>query len=176
MKLIRALLGLAALLALTAVAAHADDKPGMEKSASASKKMAKPLMVDPAVSQLLQDNERKINECWERKDKATFLSMVDPDGISADGSGFSRVADAAEMMNDFTVANLTLDAMKVTAIDKDACIVTYSWKGDASYKGQAMPPGPNYASTVWVKRGKEWKAVFHQETMATPAAPAAESH
>ena len=72
----------------------------------------------------------------------------------------------------------TIDGYKTMMVDKDCYVSTYTWKGDATYKGQPYPPGPWYCSTVWAKRGKDWMGVYHQETLATPgsATSATESH
>jgi len=175
MRIVRTLSVMAALLALTAVAVHAADQPVTDKQSS-KMTMSKPMTVDAAVAKLLEANERKANECWKTKDPNTFMSMMDANGMMADASGFAPVSSVPASMNDFTVGNYTLDMMNVTALDKDVYLVTYTWKGEVSYKGQAMPPVPTYCASVWAKRGKEWKGVYHQETMAPPPASSAESH
>ena len=175
MRIVRTLSVMAVLFALTAVAVHAADQPGMDKMSS-KMKMSKPMMVDPAVAKLLEANERKANECWKTKDANTFMSMMDANAMMADPNGFAPVSACPGMMNDLTIGNYTVDMLNVTALDKDVYLVTYTWKGEASYKGQAMPQVPMYCSSVWTRHGKEWKGAYHQETMAPPPAPSAEPH
>jgi hypothetical protein len=57
---------------------------------------------------------------------------------------------------------------QVMMIDKDAAILTYKSTGTETYQGKTET-GISYATTVWVKRGGGWKAIFHQESMVPPA-------
>jgi hypothetical protein len=49
----------------------------------------------------------------------------------------------------------TLSDFKVVSADKDSAVVTYIATG----------PIKVHATSVWAKRGKEWKTIFYQATM-----------
>jgi hypothetical protein len=115
--------------------------------------------------------EHKINDAFKNQDAKTFLSLVDQNGWSVDAMGFTPVTVLAGSLKDFVVKSYSIEGYKVMLIDKNTCLATYTWKGEGSYKGEAFPPVPSYCSTVWTKRGKEWKAIFHQESMAMGGMP-----
>ena len=152
-------------LALSAGFAHADS----DAAKDAAKDMKKAKSTD--ITATLEAKERDINEAIKAKDSAKMMTMIDSDGWMADGMGFNPVSAIPEMLKDMELRSYTMDGVKSMKIDKDAYILTYTWKGDATMKGQLMPAAPYYCSTVWAKRGNDWKAVYHQESMAAPMAP-----
>jgi len=160
MKLHRFLIGFSLLLVVAAAgAAIAKDK-------------------DMDITATLKAKEMAINDAFKARDAAKMNMYIDANALMADNTGFMTLTQMQDLMKDVECRSYTIDNYKTMMIDKDAYVATYNWTADASYKGQPYPPGPYYASTVWAKKGKDWKAVYHQETMAmTPgAAPAAESH
>jgi hypothetical protein len=160
MKRIRSVSVFAALLMMVVGLAHAEDKKA-------------PAPKGGDIAAKLEANERMINDAVKGKDAKMFMDMVDKDGWSADMTGFQPVSAMPEMIKDIDVKSYTIDNVKVLMIDRDAYIVTYNWTGEAMYKGQPYPPGPFYCATVWKKKGDDWKAVYHQETMAMQPPPAA---
>ena len=167
MKRLLTLFALATLLALTTGVGHAKDV------AATGGKMASK---GADVSAALEAKERQMQEAFKNKDVQLFMSMTDPDGWSADPNGFQPVSSVGEMIKQCEVRSYSMEDFKTQMIDRDAYITRYVWKGDATFNGQPYPAGPWYCSTVWSKRGKDWKAVYHQESMAMPAPPSAESH
>ena len=158
MKLLRILTALAALLALATGFAHAKGDKGGDVSAT------------------LEAKEKSINDAFKNHDDKGFMALVDPTGWSVDPMGVSAVSGAVEMMKQVEIKSYTLTGYKTFMVDKDCYVSTYTWNGDATFKGQPYPAGPWYCSTVWAKRGKEWKAVFHQETLSMPPPQAGEMH
>ena len=164
MKLHRFLIGLSLLLVVAAAgAAFAKDKDK-----------------DDDLTAKLKAQEMAINDAFKARDAAKLNMYIDANAVMADNTGFMTLPQMFDVMKDVTVNGYTIDNYKTMMIDKDAYVATYNWTCDATYKGQTYPQGPYYASTVWAKKGKEWKAVYHQETMGMqPGAappPAAESH
>jgi len=149
---------------LLAVAAHAADKPSMDKPAMSIVKPA-----SPEVAAAIHAMEEKMNVAFKAKDVATCVSIVDAGGMMIDATGITPTTAMASMIPDFEVRSYSMDNYQVVKLAPDTYLATYLWKVDASYKGQALPAGPIYASTVWVKHGKDWKGVFHQESAAMPA-------
>jgi hypothetical protein len=119
------------------------------------------------VASTLETLEHKVNDAFQKQDSKTFLSMIDPNAWSVDAMGFTPVSELAGMLKDIVIKHSTIEGYKVAMIDKDVYVATFTWKGDGAYKGEAVPP-ITYCSTVWAKRGKEWKAVFHQESIPMP--------
>lgn len=154
------------LLALTATAAFAKGNAAGDKKDAGD------------VTATLEAKERQMQEWIKNKDAASFLAVLDKGAWMADPSGFNEAASTVpELMKMIEMKSYTIENYKTMTIDKDACVATYVFKGDATMGGQPYPPGPWYCSTVWAKRGKDWKAVYHQETLAMqPPSSMTESH
>ena len=114
----------------------------------------------------LEAKEKMINEAFKNRDEKGFMALVDANGWSVDPMGVSPVSGAVEMMKQADIKSYTMTGYKTMMVDKECYVATYTWNGDATFKGQPYPAGPWYCSTVWAKRGKEWKAVFHSESLA----------
>ena len=168
MKLGRWILALASLAALCASLAVAEEKMSMEKT---DKKSSKGM----DITAKLEASERGIWEAFKNKDKDAFLKIVDKDAFGADPMGFSSVAMMPDMMSDLDVRSYTLQDVKSTKVSSDAYLLTYTAQQDCSFKGQALP-GTVYVSTLYVKRGNDWKGFYHQETPAMAMSSAGSEH
>jgi ketosteroid isomerase-like protein len=118
-------------------------------------------------------NERMINDSFTKKNMKMFHMMVDPKGVGVDGGGTTMVADMDKMMQQMTITDSKIDQEKVMWITPDVAVLTYRWTGHGMMNGQPLM-SPTYASTVYAKqKNGDWLAKFHQESMASPAPPAA---
>jgi hypothetical protein len=125
-----------------------------------------------AIEKTLIANENKINEAVAKHYVKTFTDLVATDAISADGMGFMKVADFVKSMNDVKVASWHIMDTQVHWVDDKTAVLTYSWMGSGTFKGEALP-ATTYSSTVWTERNGKWVAVFHQESVAAPPPPPA---
>jgi hypothetical protein len=148
-----ALIGLA-----PAGSARGYDKPAVTKSEAHN------------VAATLEAADRKVNDAFQNRDAKSFLSMIDPNAWSVDAMGFTPVSKMVDMLKDVEIKNYSIEGYRVMKVDQNNYVALYTWKGQGSYKGQPFPPVA-YCSTLWNKRGKEWKAIFHQESMAMEGAP-----
>lgn len=123
------------------------------------------------LSAQLEAKERAVNDAFKSKDLTAFNKMVDKDAWAIDAMGMHSMSQVADMIKDYDVKSYAIADFKVTELGKDVYLCTYTFTGEATYKGQAMPPVPSYCSSVWTKKGKEWMAVFHQESTGMPATP-----
>lgn len=172
MKVIRALSVVSVALAFAVPFVHADtkaDKEAKEAVAKADKKMD--------ITATLEAKERQILDSFKSKDSAAFLNLIDPNGWYVDPNGIQPASSGVDMMKQVEMKSYTIESYKTYMIDKDAYVATFVWNGDATFNGGPYPSGPWYCSTTWAKRGKDWKAVYHQESLAMSAmSPAAASH
>jgi hypothetical protein len=123
-----------------------------------------------AIEKTLIANETKVSEAVAKHDVKTFTDLVASDGVSADQTGFMKVADFVKSLDQVKITSQhMMDTQVVWANDKTA-IVRYTWMGSGTYMGQPLP-ATTYASTVWTERNGKWVAVFHQESPAAPPAP-----
>src|SRR4029079_1299225 len=120
-----------------------------------------------AIEKTLIANENKINEAVAKHDVKTFTDLVARDAVSADVMGVMKVAEFLKSINDVKVGSWhTMDTQVHWVNDKTA-VLTYTWMGSGTFKGEALPP-MTYSSTVWAERNGKWVAVFHQESAAAP--------
>ena len=126
------------------------------------------------IADALTAKEKQITDALIKKDQKTFDSLVASDAFLAGSQGRMTIADFKRMAfgPDWTLTSSTVEDPQVTMISKDVAILTYKSTGSVTYKGQAQS-GTSHATTVWVKRGNNWVAVFHQESDVPPStAPA----
>jgi len=69
-------------------------------------------------------------------------------------------------MKDTELSDYTLADWKLTTIDKDAVLLTYTVTNEkATYKGKPVPSGPYYEASVYLNRNGEWLNIYYQETL-----------
>lgn len=124
-----------------------------------------------AIEKTLIANENKIMDAVAKHDVKTFTDLVAADGVSADQTGFMKVADFVKSMDQMKIASQHMMDAQVSWADDKTAIVRYTWMGSGTYQGQPVPSA-TYASTIWTERNGKWVAVFHQETPMAPPAPA----
>lgn len=122
---------------------------------------------DPAVEQKLTQMEKDLWEAWKSQNLEPFKKAMADESMSVGSTG---VADTKTALGAVTsgackVASYTVDQPQFMWIDKNSVMMAYHASQDATCDGQKVPPEV-WASSVWVKQGSDWKAVFHQETPA----------
>ena len=118
--------------------------------------------------------ERAINEAIAKGDMKAFHANVAPDAIGVDPTGINKVntPDFDKMLLTSKIQSWNLDGSQFYWINDAAVVHMYRWTGKGTFDGQPVP-SPTWASTVWMNKSGKWMAVFHQETTAMPAPPAA---
>jgi ketosteroid isomerase-like protein len=153
-------------LAAGSLAARTSPASGDEKMSGMSSTSMKG---DAALQQKLEAIERKGWEAFKAQDFKAFSETMAPDAMSVDMNGLTSSKDMESMMKDYAVQSYTLSDFKIVKLDKDAAVLTYTTNATATYKGQPMPAGPVYCSSVYVMRGGKWMAMYHQETLSMSA-------
>jgi hypothetical protein len=75
------------------------------------------------------------------------------------------------MMKDSEISDITYSDWRITTIDKDAALLTYSVMVKGKFKGEDVPPGPYYEASAYVNRNGEWLAIYYQETRSEKMPP-----
>jgi hypothetical protein len=125
------------------------------------------LSANAATEQKLVDMEKSLWEAWKNHDSAPFQKLLSADSVNVTPTGVSSTEQAVKDVSgsDCKVNSYSVEDPKTTWVDKDAVLLTYKATQDAVCGGQ-KPPDTVWASSLWVKKGNEWKAAFHQETAA----------
>ncbi len=132
----------------------------------------------PAVSEAaITDQEKQIWDAIKRKDEAGINAMLTDDFLYVDSNGVSDKKGTVHGLKNFSPTEVTFSDWKVLPIDADAAVVIYQVAVKGTNNGQSIPPTPVRASSVWVKRGDKWLALFHQDAeivTSPPNSPAAD--
>ncbi|MBA3805896.1 MAG: nuclear transport factor 2 family protein [Acidobacteria bacterium] len=117
---------------------------------------------DNKLEAMLIAREKEVWGLIKKKDAVGFAAYLAEDQLYVNSQGVHSKAESVKGIGAEGPSDLTLDDWKVIMIDKDAAIVTYR----ATPKAEACGPEPvaERNTTVWVKRGGKWLAVFHQDT------------
>ena len=145
----RKMIGVLSAVLLAVAVAQAQDKSAAKPNDSAEK--------------TLIANERALQEAVAKADKASFLSLVVPDGTWTTKQGFVPMALLVNALEQFQLTQWDVVNPHVTWIDNDSAIVVYVWTGAGRFHGQPLA-SPTLASTVWARRDARWLALHHQQT------------
>jgi hypothetical protein len=142
----RKTIGTLAAVALVLAVAHAQEKPAATRD-----------------DKLLIANERALLNAVAKGDRASYQSLVLPEGVWTMKSGFVPMKLLAESLDGFKLTKWDIVNPHVVWLGDDSALVSYAWTGTGTFGDQLLAP-MTLASTVWVKRGGRWLAVHHQET------------
>lgn len=111
--------------------------------------------------------ERAVYDALKRKDYDAFAAMLDDAQIEAWPDGFHDKTATLAGVRMFDATKAELGDFKTMKLSDDAEVVTYV----VTVTGPK--PEKVRATTIWIKRGDKWLAIYHQgTTVETPAAAA----
>ena len=118
-----------------------------------------------AAEQKLVEMEKSLWEAWKNHDSGAFQKALIPESVNVTAIGIQGTEQAVKDAgsSDCKVNSYSLEDAKSTWVDKDTVLLTYKATEDVVCASQKLPSAV-WASSLWVKKGNEWKAAFHQET------------
>jgi hypothetical protein len=119
-----------------------------------------------ATEQKLTQMEKDLWEAWKTHNVEPFKKNMN-DGIDVGSGG---IINAEAMIKEIGSTECTINGYAVDSptfrwIDKNTALMTYHATQDGTC-GTEKLPGAVWASSLWVKKGRDWRAAFHQETPA----------
>ena len=114
----------------------------------------------------------KEKEIWDKiktKNPDGFGSMLADDFIYISNDGVYDKAGTVNGIKQIDATDISFSDWKVSMLDKDAAVVTYTVNMKGTSGGQPIPPTPVRASSAWVNRGGAWVGVYHQDTLVKEA-------
>ena len=114
----------------------------------------------------------KENAAWQAfKDKNAdgFKKVVSGNMMAVYADGIQNLEAEMSGMQQWTMKSFAISDYKVTAAGADTAITTYTVKIEGTVGGKDAS-GTYNAGSVWQKEGGEWKAIFHSNVIAAPAA------
>ena len=113
----------------------------------------------------IEAKEKAAWDAFKQKDEAGFKKSLAADYYGVTASGVSDTAASITGMKDTDLSDFTLADWKMTTIDKDAVLLTYTATVKGTYKGKPVPSGPYYEASAYINRNGEWVNVYYQETL-----------
>ena len=126
---------------------------------------AKPTGAETTEATLIA-NERALQDAVARADKASFQSLVLPEGVWTTKRGFVALNLLVNGLDSFNITEWDIVNPHVTWLDTDSAVLLYVWRGAGTLDNQPLA-STSLASTVWTRRNGKWLAVHHQETDLT---------
>ena len=143
-----------------------------DNMANANKTPETKVVAPPSEADMIA-KEKASWDAFKRKDADAFKKMLATEYTELNGNGVRDLAATVSGMNDVTLTDVTFADWKMTTIDKDLVLLTYTTTQKGTYKGQAYPEGPYRHAAAWINRNGEWLAIYFQETavLKTPPPP-----
>ena len=135
-------------------------QPNTQPASTAAKPAATPA-TKSAQTTVPTDPVAREKMAWDlikQKNMDAFGAMLDDALFSVESDGVLDKAGTLKSVASMQPGNFDLTDFKTATISPDATLVTYVFKA-------ADPKAPKERhTTIWVKRGDAWKALFHQAT------------
>ncbi len=112
---------------------------------------------------MLIANEHALHDAVAKADKASFRSLVLPEGVWTTRQGFVPMELLVDGLDGFELTKWAVVNPRVTWLDEDSAVVHYAWTGTGTFHKQPLA-STTLASTVWTRRQGKWLAVHHQQT------------
>lgn len=120
-----------------------------------------------AAEQKLEQMEKALWEAWKNHDMEPFKRDMAAQSVNVGAGGVAGTEQALKDLgsSDCKVNSYSLADTNFTWFDKNTVMMTYKANQDAVCNGQKVPDTV-WASSLWMNKGGQWKASFHQETPA----------
>jgi hypothetical protein len=160
------------LLSLLLFAAACTTQPAGNSNMAANTNNGMKSTAAPSEAELMA-KEKAAWDAFKMKDADAFKKSLSPEYFGVSSTGVSDIAASIAAMKDSDLTDFTLSDWKMTTINKDAVLLTYTAMEKGTYKGKPVPPGPYFEASAYINRNGEWVNVYYQETlkqeMAAPA-------
>jgi len=111
--------------------------------------------------------ERALWDAIRSKNWDAFAAPLAEDQFYVGPGMVADKAQTVEMVKKLNLTDFTLSDWRMVRLDDDAAVITYTATARGDYAGQPLPADHmERDSSVWVRRGGRWVAVFHQESVA----------
>jgi len=115
--------------------------------------------------------EKQLWEGWKNKDAKPFEENIATDTVAINAQGIT--SGKAQVIKDITgsdcdVKSFSLSDVKLRRLGKDAAMLTYKAKQDATCGGEKIPAEVVVSST-YVNESGTWRATSYHESPVAPA-------
>jgi hypothetical protein len=130
-------------------------------------------MNDSKVKETLLAQEKALWDAWAKKDTKAFDEWVAPNAMAIDMMGIWDKAATLKAVgsHNCTINSTKFSDEKLTWIDKNVAMLTFTAWQDGMCDGQKIP-AKVFVSSTWKKAKGKWWAIAHAESAEVPAPPA----
>jgi hypothetical protein len=127
-----------------------------------------------SLEEMIIAQEKQVIAAIKNNDMEAFKNLVDVNGMVVNSQGIMKIGDVVSMLFGPKVktTEYTMDDPQVRSVDKNTAIISYKSSSSGTYDGAATS-STSYDSTVFVRKGSKWMAVFHQSSDMAPPMTAA---
>jgi ketosteroid isomerase-like protein len=104
--------------------------------------------------------EKIVTEAFKNKQLETVKKYLAPEFVGLDAEGFKNVDSELADVPKYDVRDNSFADMKIAFPNANMAVVTYKVTTQATHNGQDTSGTYNVAS-VWTKRERKWRLVFH---------------
>jgi hypothetical protein len=114
----------------------------------------------------LEQYEKQLSSAEKQQQKSQLRALLDADlvYVASNGMVFSK-QNILEKIAYLNLNRYNFDNVKIRRIGENGVLLTYDLRINEKVAGHKVPQ-KQYASSVWVKDGGQWKLLFHQGTPA----------
>ena len=125
-----------------------------ENMANANKTPETKAVAPPSEADMIA-KEKASWDAFKRKDADAFKKMLAPEYVEITPNGPGDTAATLAAMKDVEISDLSFADWKMTTIDKDLVLLTYTTTQKGTYKGEAFD-GTNRHGAAWINPNGEW--------------------
>jgi len=114
--------------------------------------------------------ERAELEALKSGDVAKLGAALTDDALFVNSNGILRKPEMLKLLGDVKLKDYTMSDVRLVPVSPDNGVVSYTLTESGTRQGKAFS-AKLFVSSAWVRNGRQFQCVFHQETMA-PATPA----
>jgi hypothetical protein len=118
----------------------------------------------PALAAHILNNETAVWEAAKKRDMHAFAELVADDARMVFTSGVMTKQDYMAEVAKRVITQYSLQNFQAFMPMKGTVITLYQATVSGSSGGKTFPPTTVRESSVWIKRGGKWVAVWNQET------------
>lgn len=159
-----------ALVSFLLIAAACTNQPSTNTGTTSNANTTASKSAAPSADDMFA-KEKAAWDTLKKKDSVAFGNVLASDYIEVTDSGVFDKAGIIAEVKDLNLTDTTFSDWKMLLINNDAVILTYTLNLKATYKGDAVPPGPYRSAAVWANRDGKWLAFYYQQTAVTTMPP-----
>ncbi len=119
------------------------------------------------IAKAITDKEKEVYETIKSGDMTAFEMYLADDFVGVSSSGIMDRAKEVEYITDLKMDSYELSDVKVIEPADGVAMIHYTLNASGMYQNEKFS-GEYFATSTWVEKDGEWKAIMHTEAEAEP--------